>query len=160
MNATIATIEMIANVVHINATIERINTINIDENDVSVINTNADMNATIANAININATNERINTINIDENDVSVINTNANTNVTKEIITKKTTNTSITITSNEENDKKKKRKNVVTINSNDEKMKFDFTIFVNRKKLIRSNKIRKRLKRKIRSQTSNLLRFF
>ncbi len=115
MNAAIATIETIANAVHINATNERTDTINIVESDVSVINTNADTNATIANAIDTDATNERINMINIDKSDVNVINTNADTNVTKKI----------TIASNERNDKEKEKKNVVTIDSNDEKMKFD-----------------------------------
>jgi hypothetical protein len=125
MNATIATIETIANAVHIDATNERTDTINIVESDVSVINTNADTSTTnliatkstttIANAIDIDATNERTSTINIDENDVNVINTNANTNATKEIM----------IASNEENNQKKEKTNVVTIDSNDEKMKFD-----------------------------------
>jgi hypothetical protein len=92
---------------------------------VSVINTNADTSTTnsiatkstttIANAADIDATNERTSTINIDENDVSVINTNADTNATKKI----------TIASNEESNKKKKRADVVTIDSNDEKMRFN-----------------------------------
>ncbi len=125
MNATIATIETISNVVHIDATTERTDTINIDENDMSAINTNTNTNATIANAIDTNATNERTNTINIDENDVNVINTNADTNATKKIVTKKTTNTNITIASNEENNKKKEKEDVVTIDLNDEKMRFD-----------------------------------
>jgi putative ubiquitin-RnfH superfamily antitoxin RatB of RatAB toxin-antitoxin module len=127
MNATIATIETIANAVQTDAINERTDTINIVENDVNVINTNADTNTTnsiatkntttIANAIDIDATDERTNTINIDENDVSVINTNADTNVTKKI----------TIASNEENNKERKKANVVTIdsNSNDEKMRFN-----------------------------------
>jgi hypothetical protein len=127
MNATITTIEIIANAVHIDATDERTDTINIVENDVSVINTNADMNTTnsiatkstttIANAVDIDATNERTNTINIDESDVSVINTNADTNAIKEI----------TIASNEDDNKEKEKADVVTIdsNSNDEEMRFD-----------------------------------
>jgi hypothetical protein len=69
MNATIATIEMIANAVHIDAINERTDTITIVERDMNVINTNADTSTTnsiatknktkITNAINIDATNCR-----------------------------------------------------------------------------------------------------
>ncbi len=127
MNAIIATIKIIANIVQIDAINKRINTINIVENDVNMINTNANTNTTnsiatkntmtIANAINIDATNKRTSTINIDENNVNMINTNANTNVTKEIM----------IANNEENNKKKKKTNIIIIDSNlnDEKMRFN-----------------------------------
>ncbi len=64
-------------------------TINIDENDVNVINTNANTNAInklARNTIHMNATDKSTNIINIDENNVNVINKNANTNATNEIV--------------------------------------------------------------------------
>jgi asparagine N-glycosylation enzyme membrane subunit Stt3 len=96
-----------------NATNERTSMINIDESDMSSINTNADTSATnkiVTNTIHTNATNTRTNTINIDKSDVSMTNTNTDMSVT---------NTNIIIASNEKNDDKEKEKEeVVTINSN------------------------------------------
>ncbi len=115
IDATNATIETIANVVHIDVTTQLTSTINIDKNNVNVINTNANMSATnelARNEIHISAINESTSIINIDESNVSVINTNINTNVKNKIV------------SNKKNDNKEK-KNVVTIESNDNQMRFD-----------------------------------
>jgi hypothetical protein len=97
-------IKTIAKTIHINATNERMSMINIDESDMNLINTNANINVIneiVMNTIHTNAINTRTSTINIDKNDMNMINTNTNTSVT---------NTSIIITSNEKNNDKEKEK--------------------------------------------------
>jgi hypothetical protein len=133
MNAAIAAVETVADAVHTGAADERTGTINIDESDVSVANTNADTGAT--NEIAAGGT----------------ANTGAAEDTAGTIAAEGTADTGITVASNEGDDEKEReREDVVTVDSDDDEVRFDDSCGS-------KNRIRKRPKRKICSHQGTAL---